>query len=343
MKKSKSLFINCLSKWFSKWFIIGRPRNPTVSRSPSLPSHSPAVLIGSGIDPTGEWDPHPLTSPPQSHPLSLYVGPVTPIGSQCDPPHPRAIGLFAPKSSAWGSPPPNPGTRQQAWSQSDWIDGLEPWQVPSPPRSPIRPRAESLNDPPTRYRSPRWRRWTGTRPPTRGGPRATPPTSPQGVDPSWQKTPSTVHARLVAMSHPILRTQDTPRSHRVVVVVVVVEQNALFAVHIALSSLGCILPCEPHSTDDTVPCQPPDSALSMPSISPGSLAAIFFAALSPSLGWLAAIFVSVLALSPWPCVIVPHQPPIAPSLLSDLFSSVPSLSPGCFPAIFVSVLSASLG
>ena len=138
------------------------------------------------------------------------------------------------------------------------------------------------------------------------------------------------------MSHPILRTQDTPRSHRVLVVVTVdvVERDAPFAYNIALSSPGCVLPCEPHGTDATVPCQPPDSALSVPSISPGSLAAIFVAALSASLGWLADIFVSVLALSPWPCVIVPHHPSIAPSLFPDIFSSVPSLSPGCFSAIF---------
>ena len=48
------------------------------------------------------------------------------------------------------------------------------------------------------------------------------------------------------MRHPILRTQDTPHSHRVVVMVV--ERDTLFAVHIALSSPGCIPPYEPRDT-----------------------------------------------------------------------------------------------
>ena len=325
----------------SNWFINGRPRNPSVPRSPSRSTHSPVVPIDSGIDPTGEWDPHPLTSPPQSHPLSPYVDSTTPIGSQSDPRPLHAIALFVSITPAWGSPPPNPGTRQRAWSQFESTDGSEPWQVPSPPRSPTRPRVESLNDPITRCRSPRWRRWTKSRSPTRAGLRATPPTRQEG-DLSWQKTRSDAHAKLVSMRHPILRTPDTSHSHRVVVMVGV-ERDVLFAVHIALSSPGCVPPYEPRGTDATVPCQPPDSALSVPSISPGSLAVIFFAALSASLGWLADIFVSVLALSPRPCVIVPHHPPIAPSLLPAIFFSVPSLSPGCFTAIFVSVLSSSLG
>ena len=56
------------------------------------------------------------------------------------------------------------------------------------------------------------------------------------------------------MRHPILRTPDTPHSHRVVVVVMVmvVERDALFAVHIALSLPGCAPPYEPHGTDDPV-------------------------------------------------------------------------------------------
>ena len=165
--------------------IIGRPRIPTVPRLPSRPTHSPVVPIDCGIDPTDEWDPHPSTSPPQSHPLSLYVGPVTPIGSQSDPPPLHAIALFVSRTLTWDSPPPNPGTRQPVGSQFDWIDASEPRPcLPSPPRSPTRPRVEHPDDPLTRCRSPRWRRWTKSRSPTRAGLRATPPTR-QGVDLSW--------------------------------------------------------------------------------------------------------------------------------------------------------------
>ena len=165
--------------------IIGRPRNPTVPRSPSRPTHSPVVPTDSGIDPTGEWDPPPSTSPPQSHPLSPYVDSTIPIGSQSDPPPLHAIALFVSRTPTWDSPPPNPGTRQPAGSQFDWIDASEPRPcLPSPPRSPTRPRVEHPDDPLTRCRSPRWRRWTKSRSPTRAGLRATPPTR-QGVDLSW--------------------------------------------------------------------------------------------------------------------------------------------------------------
>ena len=136
--------------------IIGRPRNPTVPRSPLRPTHSPVVPIDCEIDPTDAWDPHPLTSPPQSHPLSPYVGPATPIGSQSDPRPLHAIALFVSTVPTWDSPPPNPGTRHSASSQFDWIDALAPRPcLPSPPRSPTRPRAESPDDPLTRSQSPR--------------------------------------------------------------------------------------------------------------------------------------------------------------------------------------------
>ena len=136
--------------------IIGRPRNPTVPRSPSRPTHRPVVPIDCEIDPTRDEDPHPSTSPLQSHPLSPYDVATFPIGSQSDPLPPHAIALFVSRTPTWDSPPPNPGTRQGASSQFDWIDASEPRPCPpSPPRSPTRPRVEHPDDPLTRCRSPR--------------------------------------------------------------------------------------------------------------------------------------------------------------------------------------------
>ena len=56
LKKIKSCS-SIVSPIFLQWFIIGRPRNQTVPRSPSRPSHCPVVPIGPEIDPTREWDP----------------------------------------------------------------------------------------------------------------------------------------------------------------------------------------------------------------------------------------------------------------------------------------------
>ena len=96
------------------------------------------------------------------------------------------------------------------------------------------------------------------------------------------------------MRHPILRTPDTPHSHRVVVVVVVVERNVLFAVHIALSSPGCVPPYEPRGTNAPVlvvssstphhPFVPSSLFPSVPELSPDCFSAIFVSALSASLG-----------------------------------------------------------
>ena len=183
MKLNKSKKVHGLSKWFII-IIIGRPRNPTDPRSPLRPTHSPVVPIGCGNDPTDAWDPPPSTSSSQSYPLSPYDVATIPIGSQCDPPPRHAIASFASGTPTWDSPPPpNPGTRQRASSQFDRIDASAPRPcLPSPPRSPTRPRVEHPNDPLTRFQSPRWRRRTKSRPrsPTRAGLRATPPTTRQG-------------------------------------------------------------------------------------------------------------------------------------------------------------------